>query len=213
MLRFRKIAWTFLPLALFALVVSGCGVAASDAASKEVKVPDWIRNNAEWWSEGIISDDEFHDVPGDPGLTTGDATDVSVGNVPGSSGPLRGYMRFDLSALDGKTISSARLEVTQSSHSNLPWSTLGGLTLTRVDMRADQNYAAVLEDILSHSRPLSDGETVSWDVTGAVRADLADDQRADFRLAFPDSMPTGFYVRFHGLGSESSPRLVIQYLD
>ena len=25
----------------------------------EYKIPDWIKNNALWWSEGKISDDDF----------------------------------------------------------------------------------------------------------------------------------------------------------
>ena len=30
---------------------------SSDVA--EQKIPDWIRNNAIWWSEGAISEDDF----------------------------------------------------------------------------------------------------------------------------------------------------------
>lgn len=26
---------------------------------KETKIPDWIRENAEWWSQGLIQDDDF----------------------------------------------------------------------------------------------------------------------------------------------------------
>ena len=25
----------------------------------EVEIPEWIKNNADWWADGLISDDEF----------------------------------------------------------------------------------------------------------------------------------------------------------
>ncbi len=27
--------------------------------SSEISIPDWVRNNAGWWSEGLISDEDF----------------------------------------------------------------------------------------------------------------------------------------------------------
>ncbi len=29
------------------------------AEPEQELIPDWIRNNAQWWSDGLISDDEF----------------------------------------------------------------------------------------------------------------------------------------------------------
>jgi len=26
---------------------------------RDVNVPDWVRNNAGWWADGLISDDDF----------------------------------------------------------------------------------------------------------------------------------------------------------
>jgi hypothetical protein len=36
-------------------IYEAVGLPNPDTAS----IPDWIRNNAQWWSEGLISDDEF----------------------------------------------------------------------------------------------------------------------------------------------------------
>ena len=200
-------------LALFTLVASGCGGGAA-AADQEVKIPDWIKNNADWWADGMISDEDFSPATGRGGHALEDATGIYVGTAPGAPRLMRGYLRFDLSALAGKTILSAELQLTQTHHSDLPW-TFGGLTLTRIDMHeargSAEPHATVIEHIVTHTTPLGDGETVSWDVTPAVTADLAEDQLADFRLAFPDNMPAGVYARFGGAGGDAAPRLIIEY--
>ena len=30
-----------------------------DAATGSSEIPDWVRNNAGWWADGVIRDDEF----------------------------------------------------------------------------------------------------------------------------------------------------------
>ena len=34
-------------------------VTTSQKNSSDLKVPDWIRNNAKWWADGMISEDDF----------------------------------------------------------------------------------------------------------------------------------------------------------
>jgi len=31
----------------------------NEQSKQEIKIPDWIRNNAKWWSEGYIDDKDF----------------------------------------------------------------------------------------------------------------------------------------------------------
>ena len=40
-------------------IVSIYGV---DGFEKNRTVPEWIKNNAEWWSQGLISNDEYLDA-------------------------------------------------------------------------------------------------------------------------------------------------------
>jgi len=28
-------------------------------STPEIKIPEWIKNNADWWAQGLISDDDF----------------------------------------------------------------------------------------------------------------------------------------------------------
>jgi len=47
-------------LAILVLVVSGIvSFAVIASAQQDSKIPDWIKNNAKWWSEGQIGDSEF----------------------------------------------------------------------------------------------------------------------------------------------------------
>ncbi|MBI3842318.1 MAG: hypothetical protein HY295_04130, partial [Thaumarchaeota archaeon] len=32
---------------------------AGTSASKQIQIPDWVKNNAEWWSEDLISENDF----------------------------------------------------------------------------------------------------------------------------------------------------------
>ena len=32
--------------------------------TKIVKVPQWVKNNAMWWAQGLISDQEYYDALG-----------------------------------------------------------------------------------------------------------------------------------------------------
>ncbi|KAG0512187.1 MAG: hypothetical protein NPMRD1_10001 [Nitrosopumilales archaeon] len=31
----------------------------SGPASEDAVIPDWVRNNAGWWADGLISDEDF----------------------------------------------------------------------------------------------------------------------------------------------------------
>ena len=34
-------------------------VPPSASGQSESKIPDWVKNNAKWWAEGVITEDEF----------------------------------------------------------------------------------------------------------------------------------------------------------
>jgi|GEM_PF-4832225 len=49
---------TLLAISLIALIAGILGISV-DAAAQESILPSWIKSNAGWWSQGLISDDDF----------------------------------------------------------------------------------------------------------------------------------------------------------
>ena len=41
------------------VVVNRVNTQTQNGISDEISIPDWVRNNAGWWSEGQISDNDF----------------------------------------------------------------------------------------------------------------------------------------------------------
>ncbi|MEE9511662.1 MAG: hypothetical protein V3V38_01275, partial [Nitrosopumilaceae archaeon] len=41
------------------VVVNRINTHTQNEISDEISIPDWVRNNAGWWSEGQISDNDF----------------------------------------------------------------------------------------------------------------------------------------------------------
>ena len=62
----QKTGTVFLTIFLIVILISGSTVATIFTYSFNVlaqestyKIPDWIKNNACWWSQDLISDDDF----------------------------------------------------------------------------------------------------------------------------------------------------------
>jgi len=45
--------------AALVLFAAGTVLLAQDASALEVEIPEWVKNNAKWWHDGLITDDEF----------------------------------------------------------------------------------------------------------------------------------------------------------
>lgn len=218
MLHWKNCVSKLLVLSLFAVAASGCGAAGGGDDVDEVVVPPPPAN----LEMTIVADDANDGYLRQTGIFSFDvhaAADIYIGDAFGAWGRMRGFLRFDLASLVGKNILSAQLVMTQASHVGLPWTVPGGMDLQRIDMGAGLNsfdwLTPTLETVLTHTTPLGDGDSVTWDVTAAVLADLADDQLSDFRLRLPNATPSGTYVRFHdaGSGAEVAPKLIVTYQD
>ncbi|MCE9653516.1 MAG: hypothetical protein K8Q89_10780 [Nitrosarchaeum sp.] len=46
----------FLPLILFVIGITGLSISAS---ANNSNIPDWVKNNAKWWSDGTISESDY----------------------------------------------------------------------------------------------------------------------------------------------------------
>ena len=60
----KRILGIFLILGFFSFFIPnsyghGLGFEILPPVPENVVIPDWVRNNAGWWSEGLISDEEF----------------------------------------------------------------------------------------------------------------------------------------------------------
>ena len=46
-------------IALIITVFLSSGVISIEAYAETSTIPEWIKNNAEWWAQGLITDDDF----------------------------------------------------------------------------------------------------------------------------------------------------------
>jgi len=81
-------------------VILIAGAADKSTAAKNVVIPDWIKNNAAWWSQELITDIEFASaiefLINDGIIEVGATQEASAQEPPGDSGSA------DLSALEAR---------------------------------------------------------------------------------------------------------------
>jgi len=99
-------------------VILIAGAADKSTAAKNVVIPDWIKNNAAWWSQELITDIEFASaiefLINDGIIEVGATQEASAQEPPGDSGSA------DLSALENQIDSgSADLSALQARISTL----------------------------------------------------------------------------------------------